>query len=304
MPPVRRGLAALLVPWAVAAGCGGAGGGSEGRLDVVATTTEVADLVHNVGGERVNVQGILRPSADPHDYEPRPSDARAVADARLVFRSGGEVDGWLGGVLKQAGGKAEEVTLIDSVHRISEDPHWWQDPRNAVLAVGAIRDALTRADPAGRRSYARSAAAYDRRLRALDRGIAGCIASVPPADRKVVTSHDSLGYFAKRYGVKIVGAVIPSLSSQAEPSARDVERLVHQIRAEHVQAIFPESALNPKLERAVARESGARVAGTLWADALGPEGSNGHTYLTATASNARRLTSGMTGGRRSCRLTN
>jgi ABC-type Zn uptake system ZnuABC Zn-binding protein ZnuA len=191
---------------------------------------------------------------------------------------------------------------MDSVRKIPGDPHWWQDPLNAVLAVGAIRDALTRADPAGHRAYARNAAAYDRRLRALDRGISRCIAAVPSGRRKVVTSHDSLGYFARRYGLRIVGAVIPSLSSQAEPSARDVERLVRQIRREGVKAIFPESALNPKLERAVARESGARVAGTIWADALGPEGSDGHTYLTATASNARRLVNGMTGGRSSCRL--
>jgi zinc/manganese transport system substrate-binding protein len=298
---MRRASGTLLL-LAVLAGCGTSGGGANGRLQVVATTTQAADLARNVGGTRVEVKGLLRPSADPHDYEPRPSDARAVADARVVFRSGGDVDSWLGQVVGQAGGEATEMTLADSVRRRGDDPHWWQDPRNAELASGAIRRGLTKADPAGRRLYARNAAAYQRRLRRLDAGIARCIAKVPPPERKVVTSHDSLGYFGARYGVKIVGAVIPSLSSQAQPSARDVERLVGQIRREHVKAIFPESALNPKLERAVARESGARVAGTLWADALGPPGSDGHTYLAAEASNARRLVTGMTGGRLSCRL--
>jgi ABC-type Zn uptake system ZnuABC Zn-binding protein ZnuA len=296
-----RRASGIVLLLAVLAGCG-TGGGSNGRLQVVATTTQAADLVRNVGGTRVEVKGLLRPSADPHDYEPRPSDARAVADARVVFRSGGDVDSWLGQVVGQAGGGATEVTLWDSVRRRGEDPHWWQDPRNAELAVGSIRRALTKADPAGRRLYVRNAAAYERKLRRLDAGIARCIAEVPPPERKVVTSHDSLGYFGSRYGVKIAGAVIPSLSSQAEPSAREVERLVHQIRAQRVEAIFPESALNPKLERAVARESGARVAGKLWADALGPPGSDGHTYLAAEASNARSLVAGMTGGRRSCRL--
>ena len=294
--------AGILLLLVAVTGCGSGAGDSGGRLQVVATTTQAADLVRNVGGGRVEVNGLLRPSADPHDYEPRPSDARAVADARVVFRSGGDVDSWLGRVVGQAGGGAAEVTLWDSVRRRGEDPHWWQDPRNTELAVGSIRRALTGADPAGRRLYARNAAAYQRRLRRLDAGIARCVGRVPSRDRKVVTSHDSLGYFGARYGVKIVGAVIPSLSSQAEPSARDVERLVRQIRAERVKAIFPESALNPKLERAVARESGARVARALWADALGPRGSDGHTYLAAETSNARRLVTGMTGGRRSCRL--
>jgi ABC-type Zn uptake system ZnuABC Zn-binding protein ZnuA len=204
--------------------------------------------------------------------------------------------------VKQAGGGATEVTLWDSVRRRGDDPHWWQNPRNAELAVGAIRRALTKADPGGRRLYSRNATAYVRRLRRLDAGIARCIARVPPADRKVVTSHDSLGYLGARYGVKIVGAVIPSLSSQAEPSARDVERLVGQIRAERVKAIFPESALNPKLEEAIAREAHAKVAGALWADALGPKGSSGATYLQALASNTRTIVLALSRGRVSYRL--
>ena len=186
---------------------------------MVATTTQVADLVRQVGGDRVSVDGMLRPGGDPHDYEPRPSDVAAVARADLVFRSGGEVDGWLGDVIDDAGGNAQVVSLIDSVDRIGDDPHWWQDPRNAERAVETIRARLTKLDPGGRRAYRRNAARLERRLRTLDARIAGCVARVPAAKRRIVTTHDALGYFARRYGVDVVGAVIPSLSTQAQASA-------------------------------------------------------------------------------------
>jgi ABC-type Zn uptake system ZnuABC Zn-binding protein ZnuA len=184
----------------------------------------------------------------------------------------------------------------------SLDPHWWQDPRNAVRALGQIRAALSRADPAGRDQYARRTAAAAGRLRRLDRSVTRCIRRVPPAQRTLVTSHDALGYYADRYGLRLVGAVIPSLSSQAQPSARDVTRLVRQIRRERVRAIFPERSLNPKLEAAVSRESGARVGGGLWTDALGPPGSSGATYARSIASNTETLARDLTGGRVRCRV--
>jgi zinc/manganese transport system substrate-binding protein len=297
---------ALLVSAIVAVGCGSTGGGGGGRPVVVATTTQVGDFAHAIGGDRVEVRTLLRANADPHEYEPRPSDVRTVSEADLVLRSGGDVDDWLGGVLRSAGGHAPSLTLIDRVpqQRLDGklDPHWWQNPRDVALTVPAVRDALTRVDPGGRAEFRRRAADYSRRLAALDSGIARCVASVPPAQRKIVTTHDALGYFAKRYGVSVVGALIPSLSTQAQPSARDIQRLVGQIRREHVKAIFPESSINPKLERAVARETGARTGGHLWADALGPPGSSGDTYLHSMASNARSLVEGMSGGTRSCRV--
>jgi ABC-type Zn uptake system ZnuABC Zn-binding protein ZnuA len=285
----------------VVAGCGGNGGSGGGRT-VVATTTEVADLVRDVGGGRVSVDGMLRPGGDPHGYEPRPSDVAAVARAELVFRSGGEVDDWLGDVIRGAGGDAEVVSLIDSVNRIDDDPHWWQDPRNAGRAVETIRARLTKLDPAGRRVYARNAQRVERRLGRLDAAIAACVARVAPAKRAIVTTHDALGYFAHRYGVRVVGAVIPSLSTQAQASAGDVDRLVRQIRSEGVEAVFPESSVNPDIERAIAREAGARIGDTLYADALGPKGSPGETYLGALAHDAGALVRGMSGGRVDCRL--
>jgi ABC-type Zn uptake system ZnuABC Zn-binding protein ZnuA len=291
----------LLLVTLVAAACGEDDGAGGGRA-VVATTTQVADLVRGVGGDRVSVDGMLRPGGDPHDYEPRPSDVAAVAKADLVFRSGGEVDGWLGDVIDNAGGNAEVVSLIDSVHRIGDDPHWWQDPRNAERAVEAIRARLAKLDPGGARVYRRNAARLERRLHALDSAISACVARVPAARRKIVTTHDSLAYFARRYGVKVVGAVIPSLSSQAQASAGDVQRLVDQIRAEKVKAVFPESSVNPDIERAIARESGATIGDKLYADSLGQKGSAGETYIGALSADAGALVRGMSGGRVSCRL--
>jgi ABC-type Zn uptake system ZnuABC Zn-binding protein ZnuA len=293
--------ALLVLAVVVVAGCGNDSGSGSG-MTVVATTTQAADLVRQVGGERVNVEGMLRPGGDPHDYEPRPSDVAAVADAEVVFRSGGEVDHWLTDVIDNAGGDAEVVTLIDAVKRLDDDPHWWQDPSNGVRAVEAIRAELTKADPGGRATFARRAARTIRTLRTLDRRIASCVERVPPAKRKIVTTHDALGYFARRYGVKVVGAVIPSLSTQAQASVGDVQRLVQQIRREGVEAVFPESSVNPDIESAIAREAGARIGDPLYADSLGPEGSPGETYTGALAADAAALVRGMSGGRVNCEL--
>ena len=300
MQAVRRLLASLLAVLAVLTVACGDESGSRSGTTVVATTTEVADLVRQVGGGRADVEGMLRPGGDPHDYEPRPSDVAAVADAAAVFRSGGEVDDWLGDVIDNAGGDAAVVSLIDSVRRLDDDPHWWQDPTNGVRAVEAIRAQLAKADPGGRATFARNAERTTRRLRGLDRQIAACIERVPRAKRKIVTTHDSLGYFARRYGVEVVGAVIPSLSTQAQASAGDVQRLVEQIRREGVEAIFPESSVNPDIERAIARESGASIGDPLYADSLGAKGSPGETYTGALAADAAALVRGMSGGRVNC----
>jgi zinc/manganese transport system substrate-binding protein len=289
----------LVVVPAVAIGCGDETGSRDG-VTVVATTTQVADLVREVGGTRVNVEGMLRPGGDPHDYEPRPSDVAAVADATVVFRSGGEVDSWLDDVIDNAGGDASVVSLIDSVRRLDDDPHWWQDATNGVRAVEAIRAELTKADPRGRATFARNADRTIRRLQGLDRRISACVERVPPAKRRIVTTHDALGYFARRYGVNVVGAVIPSLSTQAQASAGDVQRLVEQIRREGVEAVFPESSVNPDVERAIAREAGASIGDSLNADSLGPKGSTGETYTGALAADAAALVRGMSGGSVNC----
>jgi ABC-type Zn uptake system ZnuABC Zn-binding protein ZnuA len=323
-------LALLVLALALAAaGCGDSDGddGSGGaEAAVVATTTIAGDLVRNVGGERVEVDTLVPAGADPHGHEPRPSDAVAISEAEVVVKSGGDLDEWLDDLIDSAGGDAAEVTLIDSVEAIEGghahgeeeahageeehaaeeahdgeiDPHWWQDPRNAILAVGTIRDALTEADPDGRRTYERNARAYVSELRALDEEIERCMQRVPRDKRKVVTTHDSLGYFAERYDVEVIGAVIPSLSTQAQPSAKDVDALVEQIEDEGVEAIFPEAAVSQRLEQAISRESGAEVGGELWTDSLDDEGSGPDTYVDAMRFNANELAEGMSGGRVSC----
>ncbi|MBA3328328.1 MAG: zinc ABC transporter substrate-binding protein [Solirubrobacterales bacterium] len=296
--------------------CGDADGtvGSGDGPEIVATTTQVADLARNVAGHRASVAQLLQPGSDPHDYEPRPSDARALAGAELVLRSGGDLDEWLEDIVDAAGSEAESVTLLDAVRARQEDhggeaqdagqadPHWWQDPRNAAAAVRRIRQALVKIDPDGRDAYTANAAAYVRTINALDRRIAGCFAAVPDSRRKLVTNHDALGPYAERYDIEVVGTVIPALSTQAQASAGEVTELVRAIRAEQVRTIFPETSLNPKLERAIARESGAEVGPALYADTLGAEGSPGATYLGSLRANARAMVAGFTDGRRRCAL--
>jgi ABC-type Zn uptake system ZnuABC Zn-binding protein ZnuA len=270
---------------AATSGCGYESARASGKINVVATTTQVADLARNVGGSRVHVVQLLAPNADPHEYELRPHDMAAVADADVVLRSGGDVDAWLDEAIDGSGTHARVITLGDGVRLRGDDPHWWQDPRNAVLAAREIGAAL-HVDPS----------AYVARLERLDRAVARCVDRVQPAQRRLVTTHDALGYYAARYGIDVIGTVIPSLSTAGQPSAGDTARLIETIRASGVKAIFAESSVNPKVEEAIARETGARVGRPLWADTLGPPGSDGATYIQSIESNTRALVDGFTGG--------
>jgi ABC-type Zn uptake system ZnuABC Zn-binding protein ZnuA len=323
-----------VVALALVAGCGedDEGGAASGSLDVVATTPVAADLARNVGGERVAVTTLMAPNTDPHEYEVRPRDVEAVAEAGVVLRSGGDLDDWLQEAIEGSGSDAPAVNLIDHVetrtgehgHEEEEgeehageeeeehageeeegeeiDPHWWHDPRNAERAVVAIRDALAKADPDGAAEYRANADAYINRLRELDTAIAACIDEVPENRRRLVTTHDALGYYAARYGIEVIGTVIPSLSTEGQPSAGETAELVETIRHEGVETIFTESSVNPKVEEAIAREAGAEIGDPLWADTLGPEGSTGATYLESLAANTQALVSGFTGGEQSCSL--
>jgi ABC-type Zn uptake system ZnuABC Zn-binding protein ZnuA len=306
----------LVVPAVAAAlllaGCGvNSGGAGPGQVKVVATTTQIGDFARVVGGDRAKVVQLLKANTDPHDYEPRPSDVRDTAGAKLVLENGDNLDRWMGDVIKQAGGDATVVDLgarapiklageTKGEEASRYDPHWWHDPRNAEAAVAAIRDALTKANPGAKDLYARNADAYVAKLRALDRGIAGCMARVPAAKRKLVTDHDAFNYFAKRYGITVVGAVIPSQTTEAQPSAGDIARLTRLIRREHVAAVFPESSINAKLAKAIARQTGAASDLTLYGDTLGPKGSAGATYLTMEQANADAMVRGFTGGAQRC----
>ena len=298
---MRLLLAAIVLSAVIAiAGCGGSTAGSGGSgPKVVATTTVLGDLVRNVAGNAADVHQLLQPNSDPHDYEPRPADVVATAGAAVVFASGDGLDGWIADVARESGGHPRVVDVgarvpvkRDGGAEGSVDPHWWQDPRNAEAAVAAIRDALTRANPSARATYARNAAAYLRRLHALDAGVRACMDGVPARKRKLVTDHDAFGYFAGRYGIEIVGAVIPSLTTQAQPSAGDLADLARTIRREHVATVFSEQSVNAKLARAIARETGARSDDSLYGDTLGPAGSGGATYVTMLRHNADAMVRG------------
>jgi ABC-type Zn uptake system ZnuABC Zn-binding protein ZnuA/ABC-type Mn2+/Zn2+ transport system permease subunit len=312
----RQGTAALavaghLVIALLVAGCGSSGSGS-GQLQVVVTTTQIGDFVREVGGNAVAVDQILQPNTDPHEYEPRPSDVAGAAEAKLVFANGDELDPWVEEIVSDSGSDAEIVDLgaIVPERRPGEssgaaksaryDPHWWHDPRNAEAAVAAIERRLATADPRHRREFERNAHAYQAKLRALDAGIAHCMNEVPAAHRKLVTDHDAFAYFADRYGVEVVGAVIPSQTTQAQPSAKDLSALAKLIEREHVTAIFPESSLSSKVTAAIADQTGASADYSLYGDTLGPEGSSGTTYLTMEAANANAMVRGFTDGRRGC----
>ena len=297
---MRRSVPLFLLLVAIA-GCGDSSASGDGRLRVVATTGQAADFARAVGGDAVAVTALLPPNADPHDFELRPDDVKGLADADLVVRSGGDLDAWLDGAIESSGTSAPEVTLADHVELIAGDPHWWQDPRNAIAAVGALRDALAETDPAGAEEHRRRAAAYMRRLERLDREVRACLAKVPAERRTLVTTHDALGYFARRYDIRVVGTVIPSRSTVAQPSAGEVAALVETIERERVQAIFAEHSVDPDVEEAIARESGAAVGRALWADTLGPPGSDGATYVESIAANTAALVEGFSGGTVACR---
>jgi len=273
----------------------------EGGADVVATTTHVADLARNVAGEGLEVHGILAPNSDPHDYEPRPSDATALASASVVLTSGGEVDEWADELIESSGTEAEVISLLAAapVTRTlggETDPHWWHDPRNAVAAVETIRDELSDADPGGADAYEENADAFIGAIQRSDRNVAECMAFLEGDERKLVSAHDSLGYFADRYDIEIVGAAVPALSTQAQASTGETADLVNLLRAEDVRAVFPEAGLQGDLEEAIADEAGVIVGDSLYADSLGAEGTPGATHLSAFEANAAAMFKGLASG--------
>jgi ABC-type Zn uptake system ZnuABC Zn-binding protein ZnuA len=290
---LRTALVLLCLPIAAAA-CGGSGSGGGGEPTVVATTTQMADIARNIAPD-ARVVAILSPNTDPHEYEVRPDDVKELASADIVLRSGGEVDAWLDGALDSAGVSEQNVVDAGGIAGLEgDDPHWWQDPvrvEKAAVAIGRAFAAVGLQD---------QSSAYVARLHRLDAGVRACMDRVPAPERKLVTSHDALGYYARRYGIQVIGAVIPALTTAAQPSAGDVTKLVDTIKREGVKTIFAESSVNPKVEQAIARETGAKIGTALWADSLGPKGSDGATYISSIAANTRALVQGFTGGAVDC----
>jgi zinc/manganese transport system substrate-binding protein/manganese/iron transport system substrate-binding protein len=302
----RRVLVTVAVIVAVAAvavvAVAGAGSRTASGVPVVATTTQLQDLVRNVGGSRVSVIGILHPNVDPHEYEPRPSDAVALSEARLIVESGVGLDQWMSKLIGQAGGSAPVFVASNGLKirpgdsaEPQGDPHWWHDPANFARAATALAAALSRVDPAGRSTYAGNAARYVARLKAMDAANRRTLRALPAARRTLVTNHDAFRYLAAHYHIRIVGSVLSSLSTAAQSSAGQIADLIGRIRAQHVAAIFTESSINPRLEQQIASEAGVRVYANLYGDTLGPPGSPGATYLQMERWNVTAITDGLLG---------
>lgn len=259
----------------------------EGAVRVVATTGILADLVAQVGGGRVQVRSLLPANADPHDFEPAPADVVAVEEAGLVVRHGLGLDGWGEALIENAGVSVPVVVATEGIATLDSDeeafgegdPHVWFDPTRVAEMVGTIAAGLAEVDPAGAESYEARRAVYAGDLEALDGEIAAAVATIPAERRKLVTNHDALGYFADRYGLTVVGTVIPSLETTAEPSAREVAGLVETIEQEGVPAIFAENTAGPGLAQALADEAGVAIVDDLYTDSLGDAGSGADTYL-------------------------
>jgi ABC-type Zn uptake system ZnuABC Zn-binding protein ZnuA len=288
-------------------------------VTAVATTTQLADFARNVGGERIRVEQLLDANVDPHDYEPSPSDAESLAEADIIFRAGFDLDEWLDELIENAGGDASVVDTSENVetgplpeteHEDEEengeevddgdahghdevDPHIWLDPSKVLVIVDNIVEGLSEVDPDGAEVYATNAAQYKSEVMEMDSEVAEIFSACEPSELKLVTNHDSLNYLAERYGLTVVGAVIPTLETTAEPSAEDLAELIELIEQENVQAIFSESSLNTELEEQVAAESGATVVADLYTDSLGPEDSEAATYIEMMTHNAETIVEGL-----------
>lgn len=254
---------------------------------VLAAESFLADLAQNVAGDRLKV-GLLVPlGVDPHEYQPTPRDMARLSDSQVLIVNGIGYEWWLQKTLAAVGGQRLVVTASAGLTPLQDpsgaekagDPHMWLDPTRAVRYVENIRDGLSRADPAGAAVYAANAAAYIDQLTALDSWIAGQVVTIPSGRRLLVTNHDSLAYFAARYGFTVVGALIPSVSTDAAPTARDLVSLVDQIRKTGAPAIYLETTANPKLAEQVAAETGIPVVSDLYLESLSAPGGPAPTYL-------------------------
>jgi zinc/manganese transport system substrate-binding protein len=268
---------------------------AQGGLNVVASFSILGDFVKNVGGERVSVTTLVGPNGDVHVYTPAPADARKIADAKLLIINGLGLEGWLPRLVQSAGSKATLVTATNGItpRRLGTDadPHAWQSVANAKIYVANIRDALVAADPAGAEIYRGNAERYGAKLDALDGEVRTAIAQILPAHRKVISTHDAFGYFAAAYGIEFIAP--QGVSTEAEVSARDVARIITQIRAAKIPAVFLENISDSRLMRRISSETGAQVGGTLYSDSLTGEKGDAPTYIDMVRHNIKALTSAL-----------
>jgi len=264
-------------------------------IKVVASFSILGDFVRQIGGDRVNLTTLVGPNGDVHVYTPAPADAKTIADARLVFVNGLGLEGWLPRLLQASGDKAQIVTATAGIAPLradtEADPHAWQSVSNAKIYAANIRDALVQADPADAPFFRDNAARYLTELDALDREVRAAVAQIPADRRKVISTHRAFGYFAAAYGIEFVA---PSgVSTESEPSARDVAGIINQIKVVKIPAVFLENISDDRLIRRIASETGAKVGGTLYSDSLTDEKGSAPTYIDMVRHNIKALTSAL-----------
>jgi zinc/manganese transport system substrate-binding protein len=265
------------------------------RLSVVASFSIIGDFVKNVGGDHVAVTTLVGPDGDVHVYAPTPSDVRNIADAKLLVINGFGLEGWLPRLLQAAGNRASIVTATAGITPLragsDADPHAWQSVTNAEKYVANIRDALIAADPADADFFRQNAQAYLAELEALDGEVRQAVGQIPEGRRRVISTHDAFGYFAARYGIQFIAPI--GVSTEAEPSARDIAKIIAQVKTEHIPAVFLERISDPRLMRRIAAETGASIGGTLYSDSLTDEKGDAPTYIDMVRHNIRTLTSAL-----------
>ena len=258
-----------------------------GQIRAVTTMSVLADMITRVGGERVRAENIIPVGAGPEDYQPSPQDAQKIAEANIVFFNGHGLEGWLDSLFASAGkpdqpriAVSEGLSAIDVGGTIFKEgnPHFWMSAAYGAKYAEKIRDGLIAVDPAGKATYEANAGAYIAQLSALNAELKAQAATLPTANRKLVTNHDAFPYFAQEYGFTIVGDILGN--PESEPAAGDLARLVQTIKAQNVKAIFSESQFSPKLTNTISQEAGVKVVANLYTDTLDPAaGVNSYTDM-------------------------
>lgn len=271
---------------------------AQARAGVVATFSILGDLIRNVGGNEVEVATLVGPNADVHVYSPTPADARSLAAAKAVFVNGLGLEGWMTRLIAASGTKATVVVCSDGIKPLKTedlqragdvvmDPHAWQSVANAKIYVANIRDGLSHAEPSKKDIYYANAASYLGKLDTLEKEVKEVIGRIPPERRKVITTHDAFGYFADAYGMQFISP--EGVSTEAEPSARDVAKIIAQIKKQNIPAVFLENVVDPRLLQQIASETGAKIGGTLYSDALSEANGPAASYIELMRNNIRQF---------------
>lgn len=249
------------------------------KIRVSSFSTILTEITEAVGGDRVAVTAHVKPGIDPHDFEPKPSDMRAVATADVVLLSAKHMEGYLGRLKEATNAKGRLVEVGNALPSLDltvqhgdhshdgEDPHWWHSIRNIARATKVVRDELIRVSPADKATFTASTTAYLAKLDALDKWVKAKVAELPRDRRKLVTNHDAFGYFAKDYGFTVMP--IAGVSKNAQPGSKAVAELIEAIKKAGVKAVFSEDVANPKVVQEITKETGAKFAGELYSDGLG-----------------------------------